>query len=141
MTCFTLASLAHTDIDNQHALMRLSASATAWCIPKPKIWSGSLGVSCAIPPRPTGTFRCQSSSTSVATSSDTPVKVRNTLFSLTKTEDGRQIKPFYITTPIFYVNACTSTSAHRGPYLGTSHPLILLQHRMLAIYTLSCSAM
>lgn len=80
--------------------MRLPASASVWTSLSIRGAAGSLRA--ALRARPVG-FRYSSSAPAASTSTDT----RQSLFTPTTGPDG-VVKPFYITTPIFYVNACMS---------------------------------
>jgi hypothetical protein len=92
-------------------LMRIIASAT-WQNLKPRApistLRGALSRSGG-QPRYAFSARCNSTLSSVApTPASGQEGTRSNLFSQTYDSDGKNIKPFYITTPIFYVNACMS---------------------------------
>lgn len=73
-----------------------------------------------------------SSSAPIISQSNQDGKIPN-LFSPTYESDKKNVKPFYITTPIFYVNACTSNcpthdrliGSFKAPHVGHLHTLVL----------------
>lgn len=103
--------------------MRLLVSATIWSAAKTNTHR-------RYAPSILGLIRHSSTSTPSVTATES----KGNFFTPTLAAEGKGIKPFYITTPIFYVNACMSlfdTTCERlsaelpAPHVGHLHSLVL----------------
>lgn len=55
--------------------------------------------------------------------SNSQTSKRSSIFDLTKVKGSDSIKPFYVTTPIFYVNACGSSHHFAAPSDPLTRPI------------------